>query len=180
MEQEDQTVYWTSFEHKDWHMHIAATSRGLCYVGSRNHPFEELDLWVQTRIPEGALVRDDEAMRPYTSQLSEYFDGKRTLFTFPTHFIGTAFQMSVWNALHEIPYGQTASYTQVANHIQRPGSARAVGAAIGANPLLVAVPCHRVVGASGALTGYRGGLDMKEGLLLLEQGSMPDKEIHDV
>lgn len=103
-------------------------------------------------------------------QLEEYFSGTRRVFDLPLAPRGTAFQKQVWQALCAIPYGQTASYGQIARAIDRPGASRAVGAACHANPIWIVVPCHRVVGANGRLTGYAGGLTMKRELLFLEEG----------
>jgi methylated-DNA-[protein]-cysteine S-methyltransferase len=164
----NQTVYWTLFVHEQWRMYIAATSNGICYVGSQNQPFEELSNWVKNRFPNSVLVRDDEKLRPYTVEFAEYFRGKRKNFTMPVDLYGTPFQLSVWDALCEIPYGQTKSYSEIADRIQKAASVRAVGAAIGANPVLIRVPCHRVIAKNGKLTGYRGGLEMKKQLLQLE------------
>jgi methylated-DNA-[protein]-cysteine S-methyltransferase len=167
------TLYWTLLVHEDWSLYMAATSKGLCYVGSPNKPFEELANWAASRFPHNEWVQDDEWLRPYAAELMEYFQGKRKAFTVPHDFHGTAFQLAVWDALCKIPYGQTNSYSDIANHIQKPASVRAVGAAIGANPVLITVPCHRVIGKNGSLTGYRGGLDMKTQLLQLErEGSL--------
>jgi methylated-DNA-[protein]-cysteine S-methyltransferase len=164
----NQTVYWTLFVYEQWQMYIAATSNGVCYVGSQNKPFEELSNWIKNHFPNSVLVQDDEKFQPYTIELAEYFRGQRKTFTMPVDLYGTPFQLSVWNALCEIPYGQTQSYSEIADRIQKPASVRAVGAAIGANPVLIMVPCHRVIGKNGTLTGYRGGLEMKKQLLQLE------------
>ena len=107
-------------------------------------------------------------MKPYATELIDYLEGRRKEFTLPMDLHGTAFQQSVWKVLQEIPYGQTVSYTDIAELIQKPSAVRAVGTAIGANPVLITVPCHRVIAKSGKLTGYRGGLEMKELLLGLE------------
>jgi methylated-DNA-[protein]-cysteine S-methyltransferase len=102
------------------------------------------------------------------AQLSAYFAGELRRFDLPLAPRGTAFQLSVWDALLEIPYGATTSYSELAATIGRPSACRAVGAANGRNPLAVIVPCHRVIGAAGALTGYGGGLERKRMLLALE------------
>ena len=102
------------------------------------------------------------------TQLDEYFAGDRQEFDLPLAPAGTPFQRQVWEALASIPYGEVTSYAALADRLGRPGSARAVGAANGANPLAIVVPCHRVVGADGTLTGYAGGLDAKRTLLTLE------------
>lgn len=102
------------------------------------------------------------------TQLLEYLHGRRTAFDLPMAAAGTAFQQQVWEALLAIPYGQTWSYAQLAAHIGQPGAARAVGAANARNPLPLLRPCHRVIGSTGALTGYSGGLGIKQALLQLE------------
>ncbi len=112
---------------------------------------------------------------PFTEvirQLEEYFATRRTAFDLPLMFAGTPFQRRVWAALREIPYGQTVSYGQLAERIGSPGSARAVGLANGRNPIGIIVPCHRVVGARGDLTGYGGGVDRKRYLLELERPAL--------
>ena len=102
------------------------------------------------------------------AQLDEYFSGARRAFRLPLAPAGTAFQLAVWEALRAIPYGQTVSYTELARRLGNAGSARAVGLANGANPLPIIVPCHRVIGADGSLTGFGGGLHIKRALLSLE------------
>jgi methylated-DNA-[protein]-cysteine S-methyltransferase len=109
-------------------------------------------------------------------QLSEYFAGKRTKFDLPLQPDGTEFQKKVWRALREIPFGKTKSYLDLARAIGFPDASRAVGAANGKNPLSIVVPCHRVVGADGALTGFAGGLETKAALLALEAKSVKSQE----
>ena len=109
---------------------------------------------------------------PFTEvirQLEEYFAGRRAEFDLPITLIGTPFQRTVWTALREIPYGETVSYGQLAERIGRPGATRAVGLANGRNPICIIVPCHRVVGVTGDLTGYSGGLERKQHLLNFER-----------
>lgn len=103
-------------------------------------------------------------------QLNEYFAGKRRVFDVKPAMAGTDFQQTVWRALSELGYGETVSYSEIANHIGRPTSVRAVASAVGANPMSIIVPCHRVIGATDELTGYAGGLDAKKYLLDLESG----------
>jgi methylated-DNA-[protein]-cysteine S-methyltransferase len=107
------------------------------------------------------------------SQLREYFSGRRRQFDLPLDFQGTAFQKQVWQALLTIPFGETRSYGQVATQVGRPKASRAVGAANGRNPIPIIAPCHRVIGASGRLTGFGGGLDVKARLLRLEGIASP-------
>ncbi|OAB37368.1 cysteine methyltransferase [Paenibacillus macquariensis subsp. macquariensis] len=167
-----ETIYWTLLSHEDWRIYIASTASGLCYVGSQDKPFEELEDWVRRKFPASELIQDDEKLQAYATELIEYFEGNRQSFTVSFDFQGTPFQLAVWNALCEIPYGQTKSYSDIANVILKPAAVRAVGTAIGANPVLVTVPCHRVIGKNGSLTGYRGGLDMKTRLLQLERSQL--------
>lgn len=101
-------------------------------------------------------------------ELDEYFAGERRVFTVPTAAAGSPFQHRVWAALGRIPYGQTRSYGEIAQDLGDPRTVRAVGAANGRNPICIVVPCHRVIGADGTLTGYAGGLERKEALLALE------------
>ena len=118
--------------------------------------------------PYPSWVRDDTAFDDVRTQLAEYFAGDRQAFDLPLAASGTAFQQQVWTALREIPYGQTTSYGKIAASIGLPDAARAVGVANGQNPLPIIVPCHRVIGANGSLTGYGGGLAAKRWLLDLE------------
>jgi methylated-DNA-[protein]-cysteine S-methyltransferase len=116
-----------------------------------------------------------EDRRPFEraiDQLADYFAGRLKRFDLPLAPRGTGFQLEVWNALLEIPYGETRSYSAIATAIGRPSAVRAVGAANGKNPIAIVVPCHRVIGAAGDLTGFGGGLDVKRHLLRLE-GALP-------
>lgn len=112
----------------------------------------------------------EEAFAEPCRQLREYFDGGRREFELALGLRGNEFELRVWDALLGIPYGDTASYSQIAEAIGQPGAARAVGVANARNPIAVIVPCHRVIGANGALTGYGGGLERKRLLLDLEAG----------
>ena len=112
-----------------------------------------------------ASIRDDTAFDDIRTQLDEYFAGRRTAFDVPLHAHGTSWQQRVWAGLLDIPCGTTSSYGALAAAIGSPGAARAVGLANGQNPISIVVPCHRVVGADGSLTGYGGGLPAKQWLL---------------
>ncbi len=124
------------------------------------------------RVPLGEMVEEDgrEVLVETERQLAEYFAGKRRSFELPLEMRGTAFQKSVWVALLSIPFGETRSYQDLAERRGNPGASRAVGAANGRNPISIVVPCHRVIGASGKLTGFAGGLEAKARLLELERG----------
>jgi methylated-DNA-[protein]-cysteine S-methyltransferase len=123
------------------------------------------------RVPLGELVEQDDhaVLIQAERQLDEYFTGWRKNFSIPLDMRGTHFQRSVWDALLAIPFGETRTYGQLAKQLGNPQAARAVGAANGRNPISIIVPCHRVIGSSGRLTGFAGGLDAKERLLNLEQ-----------
>lgn len=110
----------------------------------------------------------DTAFGAAVDQLEEYFGGQRTEFELELELVGTPFQRRVWSALMTIPYGQTRSYGEIALQLDAPGASRAVGLANGRNPIAIIVPCHRVIGANGNLTGYGGGLSRKRALLDLE------------
>jgi methylated-DNA-[protein]-cysteine S-methyltransferase len=113
--------------------------------------------------------QDGELFAEASSQLEQYFGGERTKFDLRLTLAGTAFQRRVWAALRGIPYGQTVSYGQLADRIGQPSASRAVGLANGKNPVGIIIPCHRVVGADGSLTGYGGGIERKRYLLAHEQ-----------
>jgi methylated-DNA-[protein]-cysteine S-methyltransferase len=122
--------------------------------------------------PSPEWRREDEPFADVARQLSEYFAGGRREFDLPLALQGNDFELRVWAALREIPYGETVSYGQIAREIGAPTAARAVGLANGRNPISVIVPCHRVIGADGSLTGYGGGLPRKRYLLDLEAGAL--------
>lgn len=123
------------------------------------------------RVPLGPTLRDDShpLLLAAETQLREYFAGTRTTFSLPLEFAGTPFQQQVWGALATIPFGETRSYLDLAVQIGKPKAVRAVGAANGRNPLSIVIPCHRVIGRNGSLTGFAGGLAAKAILLNLEQ-----------
>lgn len=121
--------------------------------------------------PHGDWLRDADVFGAVAGQLDAYFAGELREFDFELAPSGTPFQLQVWEALRAIPYGQTASYGDVARAVGQPGAARAVGGANNRNPIAIVVPCHRVIGSGGSLTGYGGGLDRKRQLLALEAGT---------
>jgi methylated-DNA-[protein]-cysteine S-methyltransferase len=118
-------------------------------------------------------VRDVPALKKVADQIADYFAGRRTAFDLAMAPIGNDFHQSVWAQLQRIPYGETISYGELAARLDRPGAARAVGRANGSNPIAIVIPCHRVIGADGKLTGYSGGIERKAALLALEQASTP-------
>jgi methylated-DNA-[protein]-cysteine S-methyltransferase len=138
-------------------IYLAADEIGLTSLSSM-----KLDVRL-VKAPEGIL-------KQAVKELEEYFLGKRKTFSVPLNPKGTEFQMKVWKELGQIPYGETISYEELAKRIKNPKAVRAVGAANGKNPLWLIVPCHRVIGKNGSLTGYAGGLSVKKKLLSLELG----------
>lgn len=132
---------------------------GLYFLGQKHFPPD---------LPAGAANAQDSLAQKALRQLDAYFQGERTAFDLPLSPQGTAFQRAVWDGLLAIPYGRTITYGELARQLGRPQSVRAVGAAVGRNPLSILIPCHRVIGADGSLTGYAGGLDRKRALLELE------------
>lgn len=132
-----------------------------------------LGAWFETQTtqPEnlGEYVEDHLILGDVITQLDEYFSGQRKIFNIPLSANGTEFQIKVWQALTTIPYGQTWSYQDLANAINNPKAVRAVGLANGKNPISIIVPCHRVIGKNGKLTGYAGGVERKAQLLELEK-----------
>lgn len=166
-----EAVYWTLLKESEQTIYIAATDEGLGYVGGWNGAFEEMAAWASAKYRGSALIRDDARLTRYRDELEAYMQGERMTLELRLAARGTAFQQKVWEALLAIPYGETRTYSDIAAAVGSPAAVRAVGTAIGANPVLIAVPCHRVIGKNGTLTGYRGGLAMKEALLTLERGA---------
>jgi len=121
-----------------------------------------------TQLPQEAVIYESALIREAANQLERYLRGELQVFSLPLTPEGTPFMKEVWGILCEIPYGETATYKQIAEKVGRPKAVRAVGLACKRNPLPLFIPCHRVVGSNGHLTGYRGGLKIKEQLLLLE------------
>ena len=161
------TVYCRRIDSPIGPLMLAADDAGLRHIEFRDnrHPANRAD-W------HGG---DSEILQASEAQLAEYFAGTRTSFDLPLAPQGTAFQLQVWHELARIPFGATISYAQLAQRIGKPEAVRAVGAANGRNPLPIVLPCHRVIGADGALVGFGGGLPTKQFLLRLE-GALPEPQ----
>ena len=147
---------------------LLASPLGTLRLWSNGRQLVQIEFGDRKAVPEGARQQGDAVLQSAGEQLEEYFAGTRRRFDLPLAPKGTDFQQSVWRALAEIPWGQWRSYADIARAIGRPRAVRAVGAANGRNPLPIVVPCHRVVGSDGSLTGFAGGLEMKRYLLELE------------
>ena len=153
-------TYFTEFPSPIGLLQLHGTDAALTGVFMQNHRHEPA--------PTLEAVRDAAPFRAARGQLEAYFAGERREFSLALAPAGTAFQLHVWQALRAIPYGQTISYGELAHRIGNPRAVRAVGLANGRNPLSIIVPCHRVIGTNGTLTGYGGGLERKRFLLALE------------
>lgn len=155
------TIHFTHIDSPVGPLLLAASDAGLHAIEfhAARHPVARGGDWVEA---------DHPVLRAAASQLREYFAGTRRAFDLPLAPDGTDFQRRVWQTLATIPYGRTISYADLASRVGRPGASRAVGAANGRNPLPIVLPCHRVIGANGALTGFGGGLPTKRFLLELE------------
>lgn len=164
---EKKIVYWTRMKHGTWQLHIAATDAGICYIGSNNAAFEEMAEWANRKFTQIEWINDFSFFE--LDNLIDYLEGRRITIEMPIDLYGTDFQMRVWEQLKAIPYGETVSYAEIAQRLGKPTAVRAVGGAIGANPVLFIIPCHRVIAKNGKLTGFRAGLSMKESLLRLER-----------
>ena len=153
-------TYWHEVESPVGRLLLAGTAQALTRVHFQAgpHPLQPAEQWCRAAAP----------FERVQAQLTEYFGGTRRTFELPLAPRGTPFQLRVWRALCAIPYGETLSYGELARQLGLVGGARAVGLANGANPLPIVVPCHRVIGADGTLTGFGGGLQIKRSLLALE------------
>ncbi|EOV7673677.1 methylated-DNA--[protein]-cysteine S-methyltransferase [Listeria monocytogenes] len=152
-------LYYDTLHFSDTELYFAATKTGLFYVGTKAEKIQ-------------SAKRSPEKMNMYKEELVAYLNGELTYFTVPMDLSATPLQLEVFDALEAIPYGETRTYTEIAAQINRPKAVRAVGTAIGRNPLLFIIPCHRVIGKNGKLTGYSGGIGMKESLLKLEKAKI--------
>jgi AraC family transcriptional regulator of adaptative response/methylated-DNA-[protein]-cysteine methyltransferase len=163
-----ETIRWSTANSPLGILLAATTDRGLCavlFADSDGHAAADL----RERYPQAVLRRDDAALKDSLNAVIDSIEEPSTAHTLPLDVRATAFQLRVWNALRAIPRGETRTYAEIAEQIGAPKSVRAVGTACGANPVALVIPCHRVLGANGKLTGYRWGTDRKEQLLELER-----------
>lgn len=158
-------VYYDSVKGCEDEIFLAATNKGLCFV---SNDYEEMVQWLAKR-SFYEIEHAPEKLQSYTKIFTEYFQGIPVDFTPITlDIVGTEFQQNVWKELLKIGYGQCCSYSDIAQAIGKPTAVRAVASAIGKNPILLVIPCHRVIGKNGKLTGFRSGIPLKEKLLDLE------------
>jgi O-6-methylguanine DNA methyltransferase len=162
-------VHTTSADSPIGTLRVASTSAGLAYVELPRASGRGMSGWLRRCMPDAQCVEGFTPNRDAIRQILEYLEGKRSEFDLALDLRGTVFQLEVWSALREIPYGETRSYAQQAVVVGRPKAVRAVGTANGSNPLSLVVPCHRVIASGGKLGGYGGGLELKAKLLAMEQ-----------
>jgi methylated-DNA-[protein]-cysteine S-methyltransferase len=163
-------IYWSSVSCPQGLIIVMATERGVCWTGTPGTPIEGGFEWLRRKFQFDQVIEGEEIapLQQAMDELRRYLAGEYVQFTCPLDLHGTAFQIEVWEALYRIPYGEIRTYAEIARSIGRPAAVRAVGAANGANPVAIIVPCHRVIGSNGTLTGYGGGLSTKAWLLALE------------
>lgn len=165
--------FWNVLEVSGWPaIHLSATSGGITGIRFSENTAEFL-MDQAVRTGEQEWVRGERGLlADAEAQIREYLEGKRREFDLPLDPRGTAFQRAVWEALRKIPYGETRTYADLAGALAAPRAVRAVGAACGANPIAIVIPCHRAVAKGGGLGGYSGGLELKRRLLDLEAGAV--------
>jgi O-6-methylguanine DNA methyltransferase len=161
-------LHTAEFDSPVGQLKVACSEQGLAYVQLPHQSGRGFDGWRTRHAPEARVERGFEPNRPHMTQLLEFLEGKRREFDLPLDLRGTDFQLAVYREVERIPFGERRSYADVAAAVGRPSATRAVGAANGANPIPLVIPCHRVIGSRGQLQGYGGGLDLKARLLAME------------
>ena len=166
-----ETLYWSSTPSPCGTCVVMATNAGVCWTGTPGTSADEGFAWLRRKMTFQAVIEGEEIapLQQAMDELRRYFAGVALQFSCPLDLHGTPFQIAVWQAMFRIPYGETYTYGELAQTIGHPSAARAVGAAGGANPVAIIVPCHRVIGSNGSLVGYGGGLPTKKWLLAMEK-----------
>lgn len=166
------TLYWSSTPSPCGTCVVMATEAGVCWTGTPGTAKEEGFSWLSRKVSFEEVVAGEEIapLQQAMDELRRYFAGEPLQFSCQLDLHGMPFQVAVWQEMFRIPYGETSTYGELARIIGYPKAARAVGAASGANPVAIIVPCHRVLGSNGSLVGYGGGLPTKKWLLALEKG----------
>jgi methylated-DNA-[protein]-cysteine S-methyltransferase len=160
-----ETIFITRYDGPLGEYFMASSKDGVVCLKTKQRSQKYLKQWQQDKI---VLKKDGLHTRQLKAQLDRYFRGKLRRFAVPLDLRGSAFQCRVWKVLGRIPYGETRSYREIAEGVGLPKAARAIGRAVGSNPISIVIPCHRVIGSNGALIGYGGGLDRKAALLRME------------
>lgn len=164
------TIQWTTVESSMGECIILATTKGVCWLGTPGRSLDEGVSWIKSKISIDSVVNDDQIVPLSVAkrELTAYFSGESVKFSCSLDLYGTLFQKTVWQELQNVTYGTMCTYGEIAKALNHPTASRAVGAALGANPISIIIPCHRVIGVGKKLTGYAGGLAIKSWLLSLE------------
>ena len=164
-------IYWSTVAAPRGDCIVIATDKAIIWTGTPGSPFAEAQSYIKSYFPTAHIIKGVQSpvLKKALKELSEYLQGKRIDFSGPFALHGTPFQVAVWKQMLQIPYGKTITYGELAKRVGKPNASRAVGGACNKNPIAILVPCHRVVGSTGALTGYGGGLPTKKWLLELEK-----------
>jgi O-6-methylguanine DNA methyltransferase len=166
-------LYVTRFASSIGELTIASSDRGLAYIGLPRANGRGFAGWCKRYASDCTIQEDSGPNAAAVAQMTEYLAGERETFDLPLDLRGTSFQLDVYRVVSEIPYGESLAYRDVAQRVGRAEAVRAVGAANGANPIPLVIPCHRVVASNGQLQGYAGGLELKGKLLAMESASHP-------
>ncbi|EHO46207.1 putative methylated-DNA--[protein]-cysteine S-methyltransferase [Lentilactobacillus kisonensis F0435] len=172
-------IYWESIEVDDQKFFFTVTDKGLNFVSSPGRFLSEIfDFYPENRY-RYQFIYNDTVTEPYLDELTDYFDKKRQDFDLPLDFgnLGTPLQQRVWTEIQKIPYGQTITYKQLAENVGNKKAVRAVATAVAQNPLLIVVPCHRVIKTGGDIGDYRGGKEAKKALLQFEKEAEPKRNL---
>jgi len=167
------TLYATQFGSSIGQLTVASSAQGLAYLGLPRANGRGFEGWCRRYAADHEIRQDAAPNRDVIDQLEEFLAGAREVFELPLDLRATPFQLAVYKVVSEIPYGQSLAYAEVARRAGRAAAVRAVGAANGANPIPLVIPCHRVVASNGQLQGYAGGLELKRNLLAMESASRP-------
>ncbi len=167
-DQKRPTIFYAYMETPIGKLLVASSEKGLVRIMLPREGKVDFLSRLKKEYPGETLVKDREKNLLVIKQLEEYFDGSRTVFSPPLDIRGTEFQKSVWKAVARVPYGETRSYGEIARSIGKPRAYRAVGNANRKNPIPIVIPCHRIIGSDGSLTGFGGGIPLKKKLLELE------------
>jgi methylated-DNA-[protein]-cysteine S-methyltransferase len=170
-----ETLSISRFESPIGALRVVCSDKGLAYLELPHQNGRGLAGWMKTRAPEAKLLERRASNDAVIDQILDYTEGGRRLFEIDLDLRATPFQLSVYKHVAKIPYGQTMAYSEIAEMLGSPKAVRAVGAANGANPIPLVIPCHRVIARGGALQGYAGGLELKARLLVME-GAVPVRE----
>jgi methylated-DNA-[protein]-cysteine S-methyltransferase len=163
------SILYSRFPSPVGSLHVATMKGSLIYIGfDQPGSLEQLENLLHRHVQSFEIIHDEGTNEPVHAQLQKYFNGSLRKFTTKFHLLGTDFQLQVWTAIRSIAYGTTVTYKTIAHTIGNPDAMRAVGQATGRNPLPIIIPCHRVIGEDGALTGFGGGIETKRVLLRLE------------